>query len=356
MTFYFILIVVIFFLGFLSKWFKSSSLLLFGLMLFILMFRDVSVGTDTLNYFYHFTNGYGSDVFSLKNFEVLYSISIEALAVFSTDGYSVLYFLSLILFVFLFLSAKRYGVNLGFLLIFFLLSGIYFYAFNMARQVASVSVLLYGYSFLIYKSKYSSLWFLFWVCVAAGIHFSSIYFIVLLLIPKKELKTSIYWASFILSIFVFVFLSSFISNILSSYLGMYYENYSDILIMSNSASIAGMVYYVLLATFQFLLFLCIKDKFSRTLGNLFFISIVVFLVFKNIHPLISRVIYGISIIQIVVFSLVLMRIRFGNIMNSVEFKQFVLVLLIIIFQLYSIIDIITLNVGEFVPFYLNPIF
>lgn len=353
MDFYIILIVITFLLAIIAKRLNFCNYLLAIYLFAVLIFRGRKVGTDTINYINLYYSGYGTPYFSVKNFEFIFIYSLKFLKNITNDPEIVIYFLGFITFLFLLLSFKRFKIKLSYGLLFYILSGIYFFSFNGARQAASISILLYAFYFLISDESYSKWKFIFYILVASGIHISSIYFLFLIFIFKKDINLKISIGIFLFSLIVNLFFAEFISNIISSYLISYYEVYSDELLISNSLSIGGKIFILLLTVSLFGIYILLRGSINPKLLNLFFLSIILILLLKNLHPYISRILYGMTIVQIIIFSRIFANIKLSITIGKKRFKLMVLLTIVSILNLYSILDILDKNIGELIPYYLN---
>ncbi|MGJ1410686.1 EpsG family protein [Sphingobacterium thalpophilum] len=341
MEFYLILVFILILLSGFSKHLRFIGSAIFFVLLAIIMFRAPEVGTDTKSYLQHFYIGYGSQNFSVKNFEFVYIWVVRLLSNTVSTPQFVLYFLAVTTLCFLRTAFSRLEIDLGIGLMFFVLSGIYFYAFNGSRQIASVSILLFAYTCLIRDEKNSKIYFLLATLLAASIHISSIFYIFLVFLPTRLMNFKLVLIAFIVSSVIFLFEMSFISKYVIGLVGDYYLTYSDVLEVSNSTSLSGKIFYLLIAINQFIIYIKVKDRLDPKLVNLYVLSIILFLLFRNMHPLISRILYGITIIQVVVMS---------KIFDKKYVKEYIFLASIMILQIYSLIDMLNLNVGEIIPY------
>ena len=110
--------------------------------------RDFSVGTDTINYLYLYD--------SLDSFERSNDYMWVYLNSFIYDSELpfnyVLFASTFIILFFIVLSAKKFNLNVGLSLFYFVSLFFYFQSFNISRQFISVSIILYSVSFIKLKN------------------------------------------------------------------------------------------------------------------------------------------------------------------------------------------------------------
>ena len=140
-------------------------------------YREYSIGADTLNYITIFQNIFEVDnVFDYSidsNIEIGFSFIVYFLGLFNEDPFFIFAALTTLIYINLIYSIFRY--KLSFTLFFsslFCIFQIYFYSFNLLRQMLAISFLILAVSFLLdNKNKrffvYSFLAFIF--------HYSSIF-------------------------------------------------------------------------------------------------------------------------------------------------------------------------------------
>lgn len=191
LAWYYIFPIVIFIISFFSSKKKGSGIGIALIMLFFSMFRGDHVGNDTMNYMSDNrikTRGYDMDI-SLDGFFDNIGSKIEFIDIlinrlvydYSLDSRCIIYIYSIITISFLYLALKRIKSNISIALLLYILLCAYYFSFNGARQMASVSILFYGITFLLVKQK-STLKFLSFYLISFLIHSSSIFFLPLCLI------------------------------------------------------------------------------------------------------------------------------------------------------------------------------
>ena len=344
MWFYITIVVLSVIWGVLFRKRTYASLVLFLLLLFILMFRDETVGTDTQAYLAHIQNEYGNIFsFSVKNFEIIYQFAVNTIIKMNLPANFILYFLAILPFLFIFVSFKKFNASLGIGLVFFVLLGHYFYAFNGARQIAAAGILLLAYLFLQSEDKNRKLKFLIWILIASLVHISSIFFVIMVFIPKKIPKIVVPILFVVSIIFLFVGSSS-LNYLLLNYISPFYANYQEIMSESNAASLNGKIFYFILSLVQIIIFYRNRSTVNSTLSNIYLVSIFLFLILINLHPYISRILYGITIIQI---------FYYAKVFEERPRRNIFLGLILVILFFYRIYDMLNLNVGEIIPYKFN---
>lgn len=183
-------------LGYKKDW---VGLFITGFLLFLLMFRGDNVGHDTKAYldphFLYIRTEAAFDVNS-NNMQIdTYDYTLELISnkLYEVVFYNnlspriVLYFYAIITIVFLYFAFKRFRVNIALGMMFFVLLGLFFFSMTASRQMAAVSVVAFGMSFILDDSIKKYLFFLF-ILIASLIHASAIFFIWLYLLRFVKVK------------------------------------------------------------------------------------------------------------------------------------------------------------------------
>ena len=248
---------------------KSKKLGLFWIcfLCFFSMFRAETVGTDTANYTDYssriskFVIDYDGGFQIGRMLEISYLSSVMWLYENDYSPRLLICLMSLITFLFLFLSLKRwhlpYGVGvLIFTIIFYLAS------FNIARQICACSIILYSYSFLFEKSNKKYLFFLF-ILFATSFHASSIIYLSLYLFRyikvdrfKKSTLSNFAIALFIINVIYPLPFSEWLVSTFSSL--SYSEIYAERSV-TQSRSLFGILYSLI----QFLPYIIIFRKCNK---------------------------------------------------------------------------------------------
>lgn len=168
---------------------KFTGELILSLLLFFSMFRGDNVGNDTKTYMGEEYMAVKASIWIMKDdpetiieggigrtLELSFAAMNWATLYYELPQRTTIWCLSMIQMLFLYLCFKRLKVNVALALSFYVLLGIYFFSLAAARQMAAVSVFVYGCTFIFENNskKYS---FLFYTLLATSIHVSSIFFI-----------------------------------------------------------------------------------------------------------------------------------------------------------------------------------
>lgn len=190
------------------------------LLLFFSMFRGDNVGNDTKNYMdasiIKIQAEYLDEYDNLTEWAVvginqqlqLTYIGLNML-VYNLDlpPRTIIYAFSMIQMFFLYFAFKRMRVNTSLGFAFYVLLSLYFFSLSAARQIAAVSVFIYGVTFLFENNPKKYLFFLF-AFLAITIHSSSILFIWLYLIRYLSINRKLLMY-IMASVCLFMVVSSF---------------------------------------------------------------------------------------------------------------------------------------------------
>lgn len=329
----YILLFILLLLGFVDKRDKKLGKLIIFLMFLVSFFRGDSVGIDTWSYAHPSldTESYSG----IRVFEVLYHFSATSIVPYVQHG--VIFLFSIITFVFLYLSAKRFKVDPIVVFLFFFIFGYFDLSLNICRQFAAASVLLYAYSFLGERGK-TSLWFFPLVLFAATIHSSSLFMLILFPLRFIDLSrvnkwifvalgvASIYYGLTILdSKFMMWALAFDIGDDIQSY--SHYFEQTDLI----EHSTLGIVFTVSCIVLEFFILyrMCYVNKNDdpqyRVVFNLFFVSILLTILFSNLYGNLGRLRYSVSVIDCIAVAYYLQSEK------KVLVKQIVLFSLIILY-------------------------
>lgn len=275
------------------------------------IFRDTSVGVDTYNYAMYDSS---YDPQGIKAYELLFNFLYALNPVFGSR--LIISFFSIITFLFLLLSCKRFNVWPVYAFLFFVLFGFFNLSLNIARQYTTAALLLYAYSFLLENGR-KRFCYLFFVFIAGTIHssawfFSIIYFVRYIRISKIN--------KIILSA-IFVIFAILIETELKSYfvtwstlyamtmredsdLGSYntYFNQAEVL---TGSSIGGLIISYGMIALNVYVLLKLMNHDNKKVGiitTLFFLSILLSMFFEQLYGNLGRIRYNLSIINIIAYS------------------------------------------------------
>lgn len=247
----YIVLYIIAFLSLCNKKSKSAGWIVLLFMLFFSVFRGDLVGTDTLNAIQ------GSTVLSRANveFDITSSKTYELTTnfVYKLISYGaptrlIITFYSFITFIFLKKASDRLRINLAILMFVILIDGTFIYSLNIARQCASVAVVMYALSF-IYDEKKSILFFPI-ILFAVTIHTSSIVFIFLYifryLVLDWKISFGLIVGAFGISIMQWIDIRSIIEGILEqNEFVTYGVTYAEDIIEVTEKSFMGKLFLIL---------------------------------------------------------------------------------------------------------------
>ena len=293
---------------------KSSRL--FGGLLFLLLFiisasRGVNVGIDTVNYY----NNYFSSLYSGDNhdFEIVFITICDFIRDNGLNPRCCLYILSFITFFFIYLAAGRFNTSLVYVGLFYILFNLYTHSFNIARQMAACSILLYAYSFLFVDNKRSKLYniffFLLFTLFAASFHVGAILGVIaLIVIPfrSKPIATNGFIVS-VVFIFLFGLIQIFRTTMLSQSIGLL----SSIAIYDSlgadtqetSLSLLGFIYRSIAYVIYGIAWHYLQKDSRGKLCDFFGASVILRIVLSAFYGNIYRLAFYFSVIDIVVFSM-----------------------------------------------------
>jgi len=315
MTYFYILFVLLLFFSFFLRKNKELGLFMLFLMAFMCAFRGIDVGSDTINYWNNkFTSNIGDDIESSYDVEFLFVFWTNLIRDLGMNSRWCLFSLSIVTLLFLVLSVKRYRLhfNVSYVLVayFFFILGFYAMSFNIARQIAAATIILYAYSFLEENGKKKYLFF-FFIILASSIHISSVIFLPFFFLRKLKLK---WFSEHILITIIAVsglyiavqlYKTLMLSN-LFSHLSVFsfYEKYAEQTIQTK-VSVVGFVFAV--AEFVVLLFFFRKlsKMGSNTLASLLFLSIAITIILSAFYGNIYRLRIGLTIVEPIALAVVL---------------------------------------------------
>lgn len=316
MAFYLIFTLLMGFVVLFNRKGKRIGYLLLFILFFLSAFRGDEVGHDTLNYMdADYIKHRGTTLTELKNFEitdfgsqleVLNNYMCKIIYELQLNPRFLIVFYSLIMMIFLSLSARKFQISLPFLLSFFVLQGLYLESFNVARQLCATSVILYAVSFLKYRDKRRNSFFI-WMTVATLLHsFSAIFFFLYFFykIPKLPdfVILLLYFSCLMLSVLKIDFISNISLLMSSDKIASYMDNYGG----DEGLNIIGILYTWIYITILYYFYLVYTKKcdYDYSLGQLYVFSLVVYSAVVNYGGIIGRIHFGFSIIQPVILTIV----------------------------------------------------
>lgn len=288
---------------------KAMGLIILFLLLFFSMFRGDKVGNDTMNYMNESRIGvlasaidemaYGvrdmGDSFG-KQIQILYWGICWLVVVCDLPARSIIYLLSIIQMLFLFFALKRLKINIPIALSLYVLTGFYFYSLSAARQLASISVFIYGLTFIFDEGRKKYLFFLF-TLVATSLHASALFYIWIYFLRylKFNRKTLILIVGIICMINVVTTISvmdyvyRFVTiDYVSDYRGLYDSTTRESIVNR----VTDFIRYVFLI---YLFMIRNKEKKCDTFDVVFGIAMILWAMFSHTPGLLGRVTYFITV-------------------------------------------------------------
>lgn len=305
----------------------------FLLMFYILAYRSVSVGTDTLNYETAFNNLSSGADWIRSELEFGWIFLNDVVIFFNGEFRDLLVISAALTLLPIFYVAKKYSYNPMLTILFYYLFYFYFYSFNIMRQSIAISIIFLSLAaFLNNRIKI----FLFLIFLASTFHYSAFIFIFLYLAKIGWEKKNIY-----LSLIVSLLFGMFGVGVFSKIIG--FIGYSSYILDYNYGNIVGNLLFLLIVNSILFLFLLSEKNISIYI-KIFFIY-VVFLNFFIRVPFGARLILYFAICQILVYPYLLRNFNTSDINLKVMAYIFIVSMAYITFFL-------KFGEGEIVP-YLN---
>lgn len=294
---------------------KNKEQLVGKLAIFLLfcmsIFRATSVGLDTYNYVIYDSSYVPQGI---KTFELTYNFLYNLIPLLGSR--LIICFFSIITFLFLLLSCKRFNIRPVCAFFFFVLFSFFDLSLNIARQYTTAALLLYAYSFLYENGRKRFCFFLF-IFIAGTIHSSAWAFSILYI--ARFIRGGRVSNKIIISIFI-VF-AILIQTVLKSYfvawstlyamtmsndsdLGSYnlYFNQAEVL---EGTSFGGLIIsYGMIALNVYVLLKLKKhdNRKAEIIAVLFTLSILISMFFEQLWGNIGRIRFNLSIINIIAYS------------------------------------------------------
>lgn len=308
---------------------KHFAFVVFLVLFLLFVLRDISVGTDTVNYL-DIYNG-EKDTFSLvKGNEYGYSFINFLVFTYFGDFRFVLCIVSLLILFPLYVSLKKESRFIVLSICFYVSLFYYANSLNIMRQSIAMSFSLLAYTYIdSRKWRHYSIY----LFIASLFHTTALFLFPLYFVNKIK----VYRFTFILILLLTFYIGS--SNAIAPILFWLnafdlYSVYTDVNLSMQSYSLTRFLLNLLLISI--LLFADVKDKYIK----IFYISVVLLNIFSAV-PYIARFAQYLSIVQIILFANI-------KLINNRYNILFILVLL-----LYSIVVYLFMlknNIGEVVPY------
>ena len=315
---------------------KTGLLLLF-ILLFFSMFRGDHVGNDTLNYLdenqisysaANLNNGIDADNL-IENFgnKIEFGAVLLNYIVYNMDlpPRLIVFTYSLLTILFLYFALKKLKVNTSLGLAFYVLAGLYFFSLSAARQMAAVSIFIYGFTFVFREDNKRFLFFPF-IIIAASFHISALFYIWLYLLRSINLKRSFLLVVMTI-ICLFMILSSI--NIMDyvyrlfdlEYVARYMGEFDD-----SERSLLGRVFDLI--RFGFLVYVYSIRKNGEKCDiydTTFALAVVLMALFGHSSMLVARITYYITIVICMYIPKVMVEQR---LLNNKQYMSFFIIFVI----------------------------
>jgi len=280
----------------LFSYFKNNKIfvfLLFALLWILAAFRDISVGTDTVNYLANFV--------WVRDHDVMFTEPgwywLNKLALFLNGDFGmVLVLSSLLVLLPIYYVISSNSTNAILSIFFYYTSYLYLYSFNITRQCIAVSLVFLAFFFLIRGKKWVSVLF---ILAASAFHTSALVALPIIVIGYLPKKRGFYLYAVGICFMVGLFFSGPVLFSLINMLGygIYLQNYSFGNIIGNA------LYLIVVNTFFFFILNNIKD-YENIQFKLFFVFVALTNLLARV-PFGDRVLLYFSIIPILFFPYVI---------------------------------------------------
>ena len=332
MFFYIFLYLILLAVKLISVYRKGLEYFLFMVLFLLSALRGSMVGNDTIGYFNNNLRALEFDLESNDSysFEITYQWVANVIRDYGLPSYYILFFLSFITFLFLFLGTKRHRLVLSDISFFYYALIFYFLSIHISRQMAAISIVFWAYSFLEEKGV-KSLLFFFAIVMAATIHVSAFFFLVLFFLRFMP-RFNIYKVSTLVSFFLFglfffsQFSRTYIQNSLLPYLDIieiYDRSSLTFVEASNTTFVSFFVGLVKLVINIYVLLWLSRYRYYN-LSYIFLLAIVMTIVMNVMYGNITRLQYYFQIVYLVAYSLFFSRTRLRNSQTKFLFYLFVL--------------------------------
>lgn len=329
----YILIYIVSFILILCPKNKYVFIFFYFILLFIGGLRDLTVGTDTSNYYeiYRIIKYDPTGIEFVLGFVEPGWVFLNYLCNHYSDGYRYIIFIGVFLAITPFFIRVWKSYKSPFGAIFFYITLFFYYSsFNITRQMIAVSIIIFS---LYYLEKEENKKFYLGVLAAIMFHYSSILCFSFPLLMKK-MKLSIWGVTFSL-LFTYACGIYIIPKILPSlpYIGRY-----SVYLMDGSGS--GSITRLLLNFFFIFIFSTSNNHKFKSYFTLFFIGIIIYNVFA----------FSSSVGRIALYFMCTQFLLFSTINSRFKFNTFMLKLCSFIYATIYYFTMLNANSGEIVPY------
>lgn len=288
-------------------------------MLIILACRGESVGIDTVNYY---NNNFSSIwVDEDRSYEWIFIGICDFIREMQLNARCCIYFLAFVTILFLCMAAKRFSVKVSTVLFFYILFGYYTHTFNIARQMAACSIMLFAFSYFVSAKKIVSVdtggksrqtgsfvLFIFYTVIAGAVHISAFFFSLIYLL--KYVKLEVKKINPILLIIVLIGFFAFVQILRDVLLASSMSLFSSIMIYdalgaateSSTLSLGGFLYRSIAYVIAGLIYAQVKNKVDNRLLMIFLVSLLVRILLSTFYGNIYRLGLYLSIIDVIIYA------------------------------------------------------
>lgn len=291
---------------------KGLEYFLFFLLFVLSSFRGQNVGADTIAYldktYIAAHSEIDSSLISIEGWgsqvELLTRLLYKLITNLDLDPRFVLIIFSFVTLLFFSKAIQRFKVNLAFALVFYVVLGFYFRSFNIARQLCSVSILLYSFSYLQERGIKQYFFFIGVVLATLIQSFSIIFALVYFFkfIPRLSKHTDI--ILFVISLILVTQKLEFIEQ-WSSLIDIEHVSYLIDTFGDDKLTVFGIINHWINLSILFYFYYRYKSVKTSTsshiVENMYIISFLVYSVMVN-YGLLNRFMVFITIIQCVLLS------------------------------------------------------
>lgn len=357
MTYFYFLFVLLFLSSLLFRNNKRLGIFLLFFMAFMCAFRGMNVGSDTIHYYNNnFSNTFSLDSGTSYDTELLFILLTSTITNLNLNPRWCLFSLSIITLIFLLLSVKRFRLNddISYVIVafFFYISGFYAMSFNIARQIAASTIVLYAYTFLQENNNKKYLYFIF-VLLASFLHISSIVFAPFYFVRRLKFNwfSKHIYLTIIMAVIFYIVIQIYKDVMMSSLFShlnvfLYYEKYAEETI-SADVSIVGFLFAIADIILFLLCFHKLSKQGSNILASLLFLSVVITIVLSAFYGNIYRLRIGLTIVEPVAMAVVFSR--------KTNFKgaDIVLFFAITVIFGYEALSALSRGAYDIIPYYLS---
>lgn len=273
----------------------SFILLVFFIFIFLSAFRAETIGIDHIGYKRAFLYDLRFYTFSdqLFKWDIGWLILNYTIIYFYDDWILLLLVAAILTLYPMFFVFKRYTQDPLFSLLIYYLLYSFILSFSLIKQSVAIAFVVLALILLNERKNLKSL-----ICgiIACTVHYSTLFFLPIVIVSKKIVVRNSYVVPLLLSTFIFGFFSSqssFISNLISLLPFEKYANYSDYGADVSVNQLNAYLYILPKNVICVLFFYILKDSVFDLFKSVFFFNLLTANLFYTTIPLISRfVLYG----------------------------------------------------------------